>query len=117
MRVAESDPTEHLVQKGLDLHGGKAAGGSVLVHVLLEVVLEKLKHEVQLLLAVNDVLQPDDVLVLQLLEQGNLADCSGGHALILRVEADLLERNHLLAHAVARLVHHTVRSLADLFQL
>ena len=34
--VAEGDPAEHLVQKGLDLHGGEAASGLVLVHVLLQ---------------------------------------------------------------------------------
>jgi hypothetical protein len=67
--VAKSNSAEHLVQERLDLHGGKAAGCLMLVHVLLEVVLEKLKHEMQFLLAVNHVLQPDDVLMLKLFQQ------------------------------------------------
>ena len=114
--VAKCDAAQHLVQERLDLHGGQASGCLVLVHVLLEVVLQEFEHKVKFLFAVDNVLQPHDVLVLQLLEQGNFTDGSGGNALVLGVEANFLEGNHLLAYAVSRLVHHTVRSLADLFQ-
>ena len=69
VRVAESDSAEHLIQERLDLHDGKASGGLLLVHVLLQIMLEELKYKVQLLLAVNDILQSNNVLVLKLFQQ------------------------------------------------
>jgi hypothetical protein len=116
VRVAKSNSTEHLVQERLNLHGGKAAGCLVLVHVLLEIVFEKLEHEMQFLLAVDHVLQPDDVLMLKLLQQGNLADGSRWNAFVFRVKTDFLEGDNLLADAIARLVHHTVSSLTNLLK-
>lgn len=67
--MAESNATEHLVQERLDLHHGEAAGGLLLVHVLLQVVLQELEYKVQFLLAVNNILQSDDVLMLKLFQQ------------------------------------------------
>jgi hypothetical protein len=116
VRVAESDSTEHLVQERLHLHRGKASGGLVLVHVLLEVMLKELEHKMQFLLAVNNILQSDDVLVLKLLQQGNFANGCGWNTFIFGVKADFLESNHLLAYAVASLVHNTIRSLSNLFK-
>ncbi len=117
VRVAESDSSKHLVQKRLHLHCGQAAGSLVLVHVFLEVMLEKFENKVQLLLAVHHVLQPDDVLVLQLFQQGNFTDSSRRHSFILSIEADFLESDYLLADAVACFVNHTVCPLSNLFKL
>jgi hypothetical protein len=55
--------------------------------------------------------------VLHLLEEGDLADGGGGDALVLLLEADLLERDRLVGVAVLALVHHPVRALPDLLHL
>jgi hypothetical protein len=60
---------------------------------------------------------PDYVSVLHLLEEGDLADGGGGDALVLLLEADLLERDGLVGVAVLGLVHHPVRALPDLLHL
>jgi len=70
-----------------------------------------------LLVLMHDILEPHNVEVRQLLEQADLSDGRGGHSLILRLQADLLQRHDLARHLVLRLVHHTVRALADLLQL
>ena len=60
---------------------------------------------------------PDNVWVLELLENADLPNRRAWDALVLGLQSDLLERNKLPRHAVARLVHHTVRALADLLDL
>jgi hypothetical protein len=60
---------------------------------------------------------PDDVGVVHLLEEGDLADGGGGDALVLLLEADLLERDRLVGDPVQRLVHHPVRAFPDLLLL
>jgi len=55
--------------------------------------------------------------VLHLLEEGDLADGGGRDALVLLLEADLLERDRLVGVAVLALVHHPVRALPDLLRL
>src|SRR4051812_35999568 len=47
---------------------------------------------------------PDDVLVLHLLEEGDLADSGGGDAIVLMLEADLLERDGLIGGPVPDLL-------------
>ena len=59
----------------------------------------------------------DDVAVLHLLEERDLADGGGGDALVLLLEADLLERDGLVGGPVPGLVHHPVRALPDLLHL
>ena len=59
---------------------------------------------------------PDHVGVVRLLEERDLTDGSGGDALVLRLQADLLQGDHLAGGAVLRLVHNTVRPLPDLLQ-
>ena len=60
---------------------------------------------------------PDDVVVVHLLEERDLADGGGRDALVLLLEADLLERDRLVGGLVQRLVHHPVRALPDLLLL
>jgi hypothetical protein len=55
--------------------------------------------------------------VVHLLEEGDLADGGGGDALVLLLEADLLERDRLVGDPVQRLVHHPVRAFPDLLLL
>ena len=49
---------------------------------------------------------PDDVVVLQLLQEGDLPDGCAGDALLLLLQSDLLQRDSLPAHPIPRLVHH-----------
>ena len=116
-------------RKRTRLHKMIRDGRLVLVqglHVAFEVDVEELEDEVELLLDVHDVHQPaflsatrkrgegrgrgapDDVGVLELLEEADLADRGRGHALVLRLEADLLERDDLVGVHVARFVHDAV---------
>ena len=60
---------------------------------------------------------PHDVWVLELLENADLPNRRAWDALVLSLQSNLLERNELPRHAVARLVHHTIRALADLLDL
>lgn len=62
------------------------------VHVLLEVKVEKFKDEIQLVtICVDNVEQVDDIRVVHLPEDRDLADGCAGDALVLGLEADLLE--------------------------
>ena len=60
---------------------------------------------------------PDDVVVLEFLEEGNLADRRRRDPFLLLVQPDTLERTHGVVPAISGLVHHTVRSLPDLLNL
>jgi hypothetical protein len=55
---------------------------------------------------VHDV--PDNVLVVQLLQQADLANGSGGHALVFGLEPNLLQRDDLIRADIAGLVDDTV---------
>ena len=55
---------------------------------------------------------PDDVVVVELLEQADLAYSGRRHALVLGLEPDLLERDNLAGRDVARLVDDAVRACA-----
>ena len=62
------------------------------LHVLLQIAVEKLKHQIQLVaVGVDNVEQAHDVGVVHLLEQRDLADGCRRDALIFGLEADLLE--------------------------
>lgn len=53
---------------------------------------------------------PNYIVVLELLEERDLADGSARHALVLCFESDLLERDDLVRRDVFRFVHDTVRA-------
>ena len=48
----------------------------ICVHVLLEIHREELEDEIELGLLHEHILQGDNIRMLQLLQQGDLADCS-----------------------------------------
>ena len=114
VRVTVGDALQHLEQVGLDEAEREAALALIQLHVLLEVLVEELEDEKELVVLVYDVEQLDDVEVVELLEQRDLAYGRARHAVRLRVEADALERDHGAARVVLGLVHHAVRALADL---
>ena len=67
------------------------------LHVFLQVQVQVLKHQVQFMpICVYNVKQPNDIRIVHLLQQGDLADCGGGDALIFGLEADFLERDDAL---------------------
>ena len=65
----------------------------------------------------DDLLELDDVLVVQLLEDFDLADGRDREALALVVHADLLERDDLLGLRLLGHEHLPVCALADLLEL
>ena len=98
--VAKVDPLEELIHEGLDRHGLQGAPLAVRVHVLLKVAVHVLKHQHEFVLGVDDVVQANDVLVLELFHEGNLADRGRGSALF-GVEVDFLEGDQLAGLSVA----------------
>lgn len=60
---------------------------------------------------------PDDVIVLELLQQRNLTNSRRRHPLLLLLQPDALQRHDVVRGSVARFVHHAVRALSDFFQL
>ena len=74
--VAEQEALKQLVGVGFDKHWVHLAVlWHISVHVLLEVHREELKDEVELGLLHEHILQGDNIRVLQLFQQGDLADC------------------------------------------
>ena len=62
-------------------------------------------------------MQPHNVWVLQLLQDGDLSDRRRGDPLVLSLEPDLLESGQLAGLPVPRLVHDAVRPLPNLLNL
>ena len=59
---------------------------------------------------------PDDVRVLELLEERNLTDGSGGDAFVLGLETDLLQSEKLSGTLILGLVDDTIGTFSDLFK-
>ena len=74
--VTEGRALEKLVHEGADDVGAKRAAVAVLVHVPLEIAVAELENERELGLGVDHVVEADDVDVLELLHERDLADCS-----------------------------------------
>lgn len=82
------------------------------LHVFLEIKVEELEDEVELVaVGVDNVEETDNVWVVHLLEEGNLADGGGWDTLIFGLETDLLESdNASVVEEIAGLVDDTVGS-------
>jgi len=100
--VAKGYSAQQLVHERLDGGGIQGATVATGIHVPLEVLVHELKDEHELVLGVDDIVEQDNVLVLQLLHEGYLADGGGGRALF-RVEVDFLEGDIFARLAVAAL--------------
>ena len=83
------------------------------VEELLEVLVEVLEDEREFAVGVEHVDEADDVGVLELLEQGDLADGRRRDALVLRLQPDLLQRVDLVCISVTRLVDDTISTFAN----
>ena len=120
--VAEQEALKQLVGVGFDKHWVHLAVlWHISVHVLLEVHSEKLENEIELSLLHQNILQRDNVGMLQLLQQWDLADCcrrhlvknipwnglhftcQDSHPFILRFESNLLHGHNLIGPLVASL--------------
>lgn len=87
------------------------------LHVLLQIQVEELEDEVELVaVGVHDVQKADDVGVVHLLEERDLADGGRGDALIFGFQTDLFERDDalVLCCEIAGLVDNSVGSWARL---
>lgn len=105
---------EHLEEIGLDQIEGHAILVGVQLHVLLEVQVEVLEDKEELVVGVDDVQQLDDIQVVELLEQRDLANGRARHSVRLRVQPDALQGHHLARRVVLGLVDHAVHALANL---
>ena len=100
-------------------------------HIALQIDVQKLEHEIELLVRVHNVQQsassayvpmrlsgrvddlPDDVVVLEFLQQADLANGGARDTLILCFEPYFLECNDLVSGHVPRLVDDAIRSCTD----
>ena len=98
--MAEIDTLEQLVHERFDGHVLQSAPFAMSVHVFLEVAVHVLEHEHQLVFSVNNIVKTDDILVLQLLHEGDFAD-SGGWGAFFRVEVNFFQRHKLAGLAIA----------------
>jgi hypothetical protein len=93
---------DHLLAHSQVAHGGGSSSGKGLpassvsngkgVHVLFEIQVEKFHDEVELVaVCVNNIKQTDYIWVVELSQDGNLADGGAGDALVFGLETDLFE--------------------------
>ena len=92
--VTESNALQELIHEGFDGRVVELAVVSSRIHILLQVLVHILKHQHELVLRVDDIVERNNVLVLELFHQRDLADRRRRCAL-LGVEVDLLEGDEL----------------------
>ena len=114
-----------MVEEALCLFGRERR--TLLLHILLQVVLEIFEDEVQLVLGEQYFLEPmlrqlavyllNNVRVPQILQETDFADSGRRDAIVLLFESDLLDGNVLTRLQVMCPVDDTVRSFAQLLKL
>lgn len=115
MRVTIRDALKHLKQVGLDKWQWQAVLHLIHLHVLLEIEIEILEDEKEPVVGVNDIEKLDDVQVVELFEQRDLAYRCRRHAVHFGVEPDAFERHCAACAGVACSVHHAVCAFAYFF--
>lgn len=100
--VAEGGALEKLIHEAPDCDGVEGAAIAVNIHVLLEVPFAKLEDEHELRLGVYHVVESDDVDMLQLLHERDLAD-GGGRRSFLCIKVDFLQGDDLVCCSRATL--------------
>eukprot|EP00051_Salpingoeca_urceolata_P034199 m.23969 g.23969 ORF g.23969 m.23969 type:complete len:384 (-) comp7346_c0_seq1:76-1227(-) len=114
VRVAKLDAKQQLVHVALDEHAVETLRQ---VHVLFEILVEKLKHQVELVLRMDHFHQPDNVGVVELLEKRDLPDGGAWDTLVLGLQFDFLQGHKVIGANNLCLVHCTVRALPNLLNL
>ena len=110
--VQVDERLQNLIQEQLRLLLGQGLV-SLLLHVLFKVELEVLEDQVKLVLAVDNLLQLDNVGVAEALEEANLANGGGRHTIIFLLQSNLLKCDYLARYQIAALVHNTVGTLSQ----
>ena len=85
------------------------------IHEFLEILVQKLKNQVEFVFCVNDIQQFDNIRVIKLLKPRDLSYGNWVHPLSLSVQADSFKRHHFSRQLVFGFVHNSVRALSDLF--
>jgi hypothetical protein len=93
--VAEGCTHEELVHEAPNGVGVEGTTITVGVHILLEIALAVLEDENEFGFRVDDIIKTDNVDVLELLHEGDLANCSGRGAL-LSIKVYFLQSNNLI---------------------
>ena len=110
--VQVDERLQNLVQEQLRLLLGQRLV-SLLLHVLFQIELEVLEDQVELVLAVDNFLQLDNVGMAQALEETNLSDGGGGHTIVFLLQSNLLKCDYLARYQIAALVNNTVGALSQ----
>ena len=82
---------QELVGKTFDNQRIQAFFFAEIVHKLFQIVIEILKNEDKFFIGVDNLTQRDDVDVVELLQDRDLADGGRGNALLLRLQPNFLE--------------------------
>lgn len=103
---------------------------TILIQVLLQIEITVLKHQCQLIWIMDNFVQPkqmrneeekkrsserilDDVFVAEFFQQGDFANGSARHALLIGLEPNSLYRHHLPSFGIFCLINHSKCSLAQ----
>ena len=116
VRVAVGDAFEQLLEVALGhlLREAWTSGhGFEVVHEPLQVLIQILEDHVELEIAVDHVKELDNVGMVQLLQDADLANGGARDSLGLCLESNFLEGHQLTGHLVPRLVDDPVRPLPD----
>lgn len=100
--VAEVDALQQMVHEHARNVRRERAAVAVRVHVLLKILLAELEDKHELCLGVDHIVQTDDVFVVKLLHERDLAD-RGRRSALLRIKVNLLQRNNLIGGSGATL--------------
>ena len=87
------------------------------IHEFLEILVQKLKNQVEFVFCVNDIQQFDNIRVIKLLKPRDLSYGNWVHPLSLSVQADSFKRHHFSRQLVFGFVHNSVCALSDFFPL
>lgn len=93
--MAESSSLQELEHEAPDDFGVESTTIAILIHILLQILLAKLEDENELCLAVDDIVQANDVGVFELFHQGDLTDCCG-RCPLLGIQVNFLEGHDLV---------------------
>lgn len=111
--MAKGNAVQELVHEGFDGQIVELAAGAAGVHEFLEVFVHVFEHQHEFVFRVDDVVQRDNVVVLELLHEGDFADGGGGGAFF-TVEVDFFQRDEFAGLAIAAFEDGRIRAFAEL---
>lgn len=102
--VAEGNSLEKLVHEGFDGDVVKLTASAAGIHVFLQILIHVFKDQHELVLGVDDIVEGDNVIMLQLLHERDLADGCGWCAFF-RVQMNLFECDEFARLAITSFEH------------